>query len=328
MTRRPLWPLLALLLLVAVGIPLGCSGKRSQSVTTPSTGGTSALPVLPPLDIYPPGYLAENQAVTLSFEPSDEKPVRTVYRLIRRESTQQYAEEMAQKLGVKGNARKDDSAESLTYTVQDENASVSVTEGCFMYVSSHSGATPAPGLTEANAGDGAKSFLSERGLMPPDAIFGEASRSQDGSISVGAGNKSFPTLFAVFPIFPPFSISFSFDPQGSLDDIIYCWPDLEPVGDYPLLSEREAHQSALSNGTESAPGATVTINSFVLSYFTSTDAEGTTSYLVPVYCAMGVRHRESGEDETGCIAPVPAIPESQMRRGYPDWAPASDTPTP
>ena len=329
MSHRLLFLLFALLLPLGVVSLSACSDRQTAALPTVSDTETNTPPVLPPLDMYPPGYMAENDAVTLTFEPSDQKTTGTVYRVVYPELNEQYAQEFASKLGVQGEVRYDDSAGYPVYKIEDGDVSLHVMQGGFNYFASNrpSFGQPSSDFSEAKATDKAKGFLSEHGLLPDDAEFGEASLSQDGSISVGAGNKSFPVLFAVFPYFPPFGISITFDPQGNIDDISYFWPNVEKVGEYPLLSEREAHQDMLSHPTESAQGTTVTITSFVLSYYTSTDAEGT-SYLVPVYCAMGVRDRKSGDDETGCIAPVPALPESQMRRGYPDWAPGKETPTP
>jgi hypothetical protein len=274
--------------------------------------------------------MAESQSVTLAFEPSDERPIRTAYRLVYQGFDEQHAQNLAKKLGVKGAVRYDDSEEGPAYTIEGENASLDLLPICFIYTHQNreEGDGNSGGITEAEAREKAEAFLSERDLLPRDAEFEEASRSQDGSVSLTAVNKSFPILFFAFPLFPPFMISVGFSPKGEIASIMHCWPGYEAVGDYTLLSEREAHQAMLRNPTESAPGVSVTINSFILSYYTATDAEEGIRYLAPVYCAMGVREREMGQDDTGCIAPVPAIPESLMRRGYPDWAPQRDASTP
>ena len=315
MKHRILFPMvLAFAAFVVAMMLAACSGGSDSAG---NSGESGQLPVLPPVDMYPPGYMAPNQAVTLKFEPSDESGTRAVFR-IASEVDEQYMEEMAKKLGMEGKVHLDLSGDSPAYEVEDEDGTLTGFGVCVMYFSKRSGSGQRANLSEAEASEKAWAFLSEHGLLPEDADSGGGSFLEEGSFEIEFSHRSFPVVFNSFPYIFPLLIYLNLNPQGEVDNFIYCWPELEEVGKYPLLSEREAHEDMLSNPTESAAGASVSITSFVLSYLTATDGEDN-SYIVPVYCAMGERHRDMGGDDEGCVAVVSAIPADLQRRGYPDW---------
>jgi len=279
---------LALAVLPATALFVVCRSGSDEP-----TGVDENLPRLPAVDM-PASVQMREDDVILSFEPSEQERSATVYRTApERDADEQYAESIANKFGVIGKPQKDNV--SGGYDVESEIGSVSVpAQNGFSFARAATQQGSARTLGEDELRREAEAFLSERDLLPANARFSFADLQrrdvyfENIQVSPGIGGPS---------------IVVGFDEAGTVARVGYDWPDLEPVGDYPLVTEEEAFEHIFRGGVfvvfKHLP---VEVDS-VQVFFYEERAEDNKSVYVPFY-------RFKGPDDQHIW--VPALPDEYI----------------
>lgn len=229
-TRISLSLLLALLF-AGAALVVAC-GTNAEN----RPGGGDSLPKLP--SIYmPPSTLIKDGDITLAIRLSDEQQAVTVYQAAPyREADDRYVESIATKLGIVGKPERNSDG---VYEVDSGAGSVTVWgENNFSFVR-----TPSQETGTGTAGDEelsrqAETFLSEYGLLPANAQF----QSVDSHRIVNFRNR------LVSPGIGGPLVDVVVDPNGVVTQFRYDWPDLIRLGDYPLLSEKQAFERIFEGG--------------------------------------------------------------------------------
>jgi hypothetical protein len=207
-----------------------CSGGRGSS-----TDGSS-LPKLPPFDVSP-GRELTREEVRLTFEPSEKTPTGTIYGAAPwKGADEQYAQSIAEKFGVLGQAQR--IGEDGSLLAKDSAGEVTVWhQNDFLFVSSLSQNTGAVTLAEDELLSIAKGYLSEHGVLPLNAVPGRTDK---------AGVAYFDNSL-ISPGFTSPSVMVVVRADGAVLQVRVRWPDLQSLGDYPLLSQKQAFASIFEN---------------------------------------------------------------------------------
>jgi hypothetical protein len=266
---------IGILCLVIPGFVVSCS-------TSASAPSSSTLQRLPPFE-FPPNEPLKREDVRLSFELSEEERTITVYRVVpRQEADEEYARSIAERLGVIAEAKRDDVHGG--YDIESEMGAISVPDrDGFTFRGTGESITPLPQFGEDELKQAAEEFLKQRDLLPPHAVFDNISRPDPSGKVVDVG-------FYDERVAPGTDVPFiimSYE-DGTLARISYNWPQLEPVGEYPLVSEKEAFERVFRFG-EVYPAVLddpVELHSVFLFYYGVETEEGET-VLVPLYQFQG-----------------------------------------
>ena len=99
-----------------------------------------------------------------------------------------------------------------------------------------------PDLPDAEVRAIAEKYLSERQLLPPDAQFHHIDRETYGRANAVFAKSALglPGSLGAAPI-----IKVEVDDRGSIRHVVVEWPELESVGEYGIVSEKEAAQRLL-----------------------------------------------------------------------------------
>jgi hypothetical protein len=279
--------------LLGVGVIASCSddGEPQPTMTT-----SPRLPS-PDFRIEPPS----RNEVKLSFELSEEQKAITVYRIApAKVADEDYAQSIAEKLGVIGELTKDNVGRG--YDVKGPLGEVSVNNQngfTFAGTGEQIVAAPITQVEKDELGQAAESFLSERGLLPAHATFSGVSWAGSVPATPDIGfvdERVSPATDGPF-------IKVGLDEDGKVARISYHWVDLEPVGDYPLVSEKEAFERIFRIGVNPAVSHWPVELDSVSLFFYGMETEENGTVLVPLY------EFEDPEDQWIW---VPALPDEYI----------------
>jgi len=294
MIRRLLFLALACLCFVLGIISLSCS----------DSGADAKLPKLPPMGVDPyPGL--QRSDVTLAIELSDERPIRTIFRALPwQPADSEYAHSVAEKLGVVGEPKQEADG---SYIVKSELGEVEIRQsvGNFDYTPSVPKATSVssaqPGDDELKAA--AEAFLSGHDLLPQHARAVSVSYNEYTSRrTVRIEDERLTPSLGLTPF-----INVNFE-AGAVSSVGSRWQPIEALGDYPLLSEKEAFERLFKDKgrigimTDKA----VTISSVQLAFHVTGNQEEGIPTFFPFYYFRGEKDSQ--------YAWVPAVPDKYLEK--------------
>jgi hypothetical protein len=244
----------------------------------------SLQPVPQPDYFFPMGFVG-NYEVRLLFDPSAEQQTAPVYRIVPEQVGKEYARQVSQKFGLNGDPEFDEIVEIAPWSTKGPCYRVTVGEtklevmlsGVVLY---RARPNPPEDAGEFVLGDDeleakAKDFLVEHGLLPDGAEPPQVTRS---------GSMGFVEYRHQMPIdsSPPIYVGVAVDNDGNVVLLDQYWPELLKLGDYPVLSEREAYEEILQGNASSIPSGIVDLLSVSLVFQSATATDGS-RFLVPVY---------------------------------------------
>ena len=248
-----------------------------------------------------------NYEVRLLFDPSVEQQTAPVYRIAPEQIDEEYARQVSQKFGLNGDPEFDENVEIAPWSTKGPCYRVTAGETKLEVVLSgfvlyRARPNPPEDAGEFVLGDDeakakAKEFLSDHSLLPDGAKPPQVDHF---------GSMGFVEYRHQMQIDsnPPIHVGVAVNNDGDVVLLYQYWPELQKLGDYPVLSEREAYEEILKGNASSVPSGIVDLLSVSLVFQSATAKDGT-RFLVPVY-------RFQISEEPTDVVDVLALPDEYL----------------
>ena len=289
--------------------PVGFLVVLAVALATAGCRGDDGLPKLPAEYFYDAPYGCKG--ITTNLELSDERGTGNVYELEHREVTEETATRLAKRLGFEQSPEYD--ADWQAFIVESDEAELTINVMRITYQRKNLESSPDASLSDDDMVSRAKGQLKSWGLLPKAELATTVKKREDG-VTV-----EFRFAAAPAPDYEFGHIIVALTLGGEVSSLNYTWQEPHSLGEYPLISEKEAWERLQRcEGIVANQGSEVRFTKVRLSLEAlPVEARSAFDYLFPVYV-----FEEDGEYPRW--AWVPAVTDEYLIPYEPNYGASGD----